>query len=261
MHNISNILEQIRQQYVAELPLRIDKIESLVLELSDTMQFQSTFDELYRETHSLKGTAGMHNLHILSTISHHFENQITPIGGATNTINDSQTKTLLQFMDLFRLAIDQIINNETDFSHIEEQLAKLSLTEKHNTIKILIVESSKTIIDITQQIFADYPVAIILCRDGYEALKILLIEHYELLITNTETPVLNGIALIAALKHSEEKKHHTYTMLLTSKQQYGSSNRYSDPDYTIIKDNQFIENFSTSAKLAIKAILKIRDGK
>ncbi|NOY66076.1 MAG: hypothetical protein GXP13_01530 [Gammaproteobacteria bacterium] len=253
MQDISNLLEQIKQQYVAEIPSRIDALESLILQLENTDQFKSTFEELYRTVHSLKGSAGMHNLHILGTVSHHFENRITQIGDDKSASTD-QINSLLRFTDLLRQATEQIINNENEFSAVEKKLAKLSATNEQKNIKILVVETSKTIINIAEEIFSEYPAKLSLYRNGYDALKVLLIEHHDLLITNTEAPVLNGIALIAALNHSQDLKRHTYSMLLTSKEKGTPSSRHSNSDYTVLKNKHFIENFSSTAKQAIDDI-------
>jgi len=253
MQDISNLLGQIRQQYIAEIPLRIETIESLILQLSDPDKFQSLFEELFRTVHSLKGSAGMHNLHILSTISHYFENQLTPIG-TLDSATSTQIDNLLQYTDLLNQATGLIINNENDFSLVEKNLAQLTTSDNNAVIKILMIETSKTIINIAEQVFADYPVKITLCHDGYEALKILLIEHYDLLITNAEAPILNGIALITALKHAQDHKRMTLSMLLTSKETKGPNNRRSDSDFTVLKNKQFIENFSLNADNAIEAV-------
>jgi len=253
MQDISNILDQIRQQYIAEIPSRIEVIESLILQLSNPEKFQSLFEELFRTVHSLKGSAGMHNLHILGTISHYFENQLTPIG-TLNSATSTQINNLLQYTDILSQATDLIINDENDFSLVEKNLAKLTSSDNKEIIKILMVETSKTIINIAEQVFADHPVKITLCHNGYDALKILLIEHYDLLITNTEAPILNGIALITALKHAQDRKHMTLSMLLTSKETQSPNKRHSDSDFTVLKNKQFIENFSLNAENAIETI-------
>ena len=260
MHDISEILLEIRQRYVAELPTRIDTIESLILRLEEPEQFLPTFEELYRAAHSLKGSAGIHNLHILGTISHHLESQITPLGN-TKSADSTEIDNLLQYLDLLRQATDLIIDDNSDFSLVEKKLASLQSNHDKENIHILMIESSKTIINITNQVFHDYTATIEFCQDGYEALKRLLLEQYDLLITNAEAPVLNGEALIAALQHSEDHKDHTVTILLTSKETSDQSKHCNEPDFTVLKNNQFIENFSATVTKAIEAIEEVRNKK
>lgn len=255
MQDISELLEQIRQQYIAELPSRFDSIESYVLNLDDQVTFTENFEELYRLVHSLKGSAGTHNLHILSTIAHHFENLITETG-KTPPAKKSQIDQLLLYIDFLRHSLEQIINGETVFSEVEKKLLKLHSSEKTAKIRVLVLEPSKTINNIINQVLADYPVNIDVCQDGYTALRSLLMENYDLLVVNAEAPVLNGVALIAALKHAEDRKHHTLTVLLTSKELASSSNRYSDPDFTVWKNNQFIKSFAEIVNMAISKIGK-----
>jgi len=253
MQDINILLEEIRQQYIAEVPSRVDTIESLILNLAEQDNFNTTFEELYRAVHSMKGSAGMHNLHILGTISHHIENNLTEVG-ANKTVTQVQTNILLKYTDLLRQAIEQIQHNDPGFTDIEKKIAELLSIDNSLHMRALMIESSKTIKNIAQEILHEHSIKIDFCQDGYAALKQLLLENYDLLVTNAEAPVLNGVALIAALKHSEDQKHYTYSVLLTSKDSENKTKRGSDPDFIVQKNHGFIEKFSTVVEQAIEKI-------
>ena len=253
MPDITELLEQIRLQYIAELPTRIENIESLILKLEKSDAFKDNFEEIYRAAHSLKGSAGTHNLHILTTIAHHFENMLTPIG-SQDTISESQTNLLLGYVDLLNLATEQLSANQTDFSAIEGKLSTLQPGKSDKSTRVMMVEQSRVITNIVQQVFLDHSIEIELCADGYEALKILLLEDYDLVIINAEAPMLNGHALISALNNSSDSKSHTYSILLTSNEGNTQNKRSSDPDFTVQKNNQFIHVFPKIASQAIESI-------
>jgi len=99
MEDIARLLAYLRPQYIAVLPSKLDGIESIILKLSDTVDFNPQFDELYREIHNLKGSAGTHDLHIISTIAHHLENSLTKTGKSSAPL-DQATRNISIFSDL-----------------------------------------------------------------------------------------------------------------------------------------------------------------
>jgi CheY-like chemotaxis protein len=81
-----------------------------------------------------------------------------------------------------------------------------------------------------------------ICNNGIEALKRLLLEHFDLVITHIEAPILNGIALVAALRLSESSRD-ICSILLTSKP-VKVLHSDVDPDFVIHKDKDFNDNLS-----------------
>ncbi len=242
MNDISALLIEIRNQFISELPARLDDIENNVLALVKTESYEEIFEQVYRAAHSLKGSAGMHEgLHILSTIAHNFENELTQLDLLQQKNNAVNIKYLLAHIDLLRYALDHISNNNDNFSDIEQKLSRLSSNQDHQQYRVLVIESSPAIIEMIQHTLSAYPMQNRTCSNGYDALKLLLLEHFDLVITHNEARMLNGTALIAALRLSNANSVHS--ILLTSSPVKASCPGLN-PDYIINKDRDLVKNLS-----------------
>jgi len=255
MEDITELLAQMRLQYIAELPSKLDGIESIILKLSDTVDFNPQFDELYREIHSLKGSAGTHGLHIISTIAHHLENSLTKTGKSSAQLDQVTQNIWLEYIDIFRLALEQIETANEIPAVIEQRLETIRMQQDDKPFRCMLVDSSLSIIEINKQLIASYPFQVEVSHNGYEALQLLMLEHFDLLVTSTEVGILNGQAMIAALKLSETGKHHVPTILLTSKPGH-SHKRNTDPDYIVHKDASFIQTLGKTIDKVIQKILQ-----
>lgn len=254
MEDISRLLAQMRLQYIAELPSKLDETESIILKLSDTHTFSELFDELYRHIHSLKGSAGTHGLHMLSTIAHHLENSLNVTGKSHHQLDRATQDIWLEYLDLFRLGLEQAESGHENLALIEMRLETLRIRQDAKPFRCMLVDSSQSIIEINKQLLARFPFQIETCNNGYDALQRLLLEHFDLLITSTEVTMLNGQALIAALKLSETGRHHIPAILLTSRPDYVQK-RNTDPDYVVQKDACFIQSLGdTIESVATKII-------
>ena len=242
MKDISAFLADIRNQFITDLPARLDTMETLVLTLEKAGNFDSSFEELYRTAHSLKGSAGIHGLHILSTIAHHLENELTYIGSQNKNNGHLQTDKLLNNIDLSRQALEQIRCGNNDFTDIEQRLEQQYLVNGDHYSRVLLLESSQVISKMIEQVLSAYPVQLETCDNGYTALQRLLLEPFDIVISHIEAPMLNGIALIAALRLSDPCRNIT-SILLTAKTQR-PLNRDIDPDYIVLKNENFIDNFA-----------------
>lgn len=243
MNDISALLAEIRLQFISELPARLDDIETNILTLLEADSYEDVFQQVYRAAHSLKGSAGMHEgLDILGTIAHNFENELTHLDSEKQGNIPVNIKTLLAYIDLLRQALDSISNNNEHFADIERQLSALSNQQSHLKYRVLVIESSKSIIDMARHTLSDYPMHIRTCSNGYDALKLLLLEHFDIVITNNEAPMLNGLALIAALRLSNANPG-IQSILLTSTPAQAPCPEL-EPNYIINKDRDLVKNLS-----------------
>ena len=67
------MLLQLRKTFLEDMPEKLDRLESLLLEIEKNGDGGEVFNELYRIVHSLKGSGGTHGLHIITTICHQLE--------------------------------------------------------------------------------------------------------------------------------------------------------------------------------------------
>lgn len=95
-NHIENLLNEICNTYLAELPPRLDEIENIILDFTRLESLEESYQNLYRKVHSIKGSAGTHAFHILTTICHDFEDQLSQhenkLSGISKTEIDSWLK-------------------------------------------------------------------------------------------------------------------------------------------------------------------------
>jgi len=235
------MMEGYRASYIDELPAKIDHIEQLILQCEGTNPANEISEQLYRDVHSLKGTAGTYGLQIITTICHHLEDQL-------GHFNESYVATCLHFIDLMRLTTETIANASDpnpSFSEIEIQLYKLQKQLAKNKKLGVIVDSFRLNAMMLTCILEPYPVKITIMDDGLKALSRLLFEKFDFLITSREVPSLNGAALISALRTSDSANKNIKSIILTSK----LDNSYftgCQPDITVIKDTNLSKNLANA---------------
>lgn len=252
---VQKVLQQLQRSYLAELPARIDGMERLALSLEDGAARHEGYAELYREAHSLKGSAGTFGYAIIGNICHQMEDFLSSIEPKLDAFSRKDADTLLCFIDLTRLAVGAITetnrtdgaNVENEIEIIEEQLAAL----KSNIFKAerfgVIVEASRTNILLYQKVLEGLPISFFIENDGYQGLGRLLRERHELLITSVEVGPLSGVALISAVKASQRLNRETKTILLTSNANLQVAEAVK-PDAVILKNADLPANLRAAAE-------------
>lgn len=207
---------QLRQSYLAELPERINELEQLALDLKLAGNFVQQYDELYRKTHSLKGGAGTYGLQIISTICHQLEGTLTSIANDSSKADDNFIDRCIAYFDLMRSAIRGAMQGKTSFPEIETALTEMRADVSVKRLAALLVEHSRMNSTLYLGTLKDLPIAFTVADSGYAALGLLLHGHYDLLITGNETPLLNGLALVTAIRLNQGMNHDICAILLTS---------------------------------------------
>lgn len=251
--DVSKMLAELRNAFLAELPSRLEEIERLILELGNGENFTENFETLYRHVHSIKGSAGTHGLQIISTVCHGFEDEVVKVEDDQSSMNSEMVSSWLGFIDLLRNTIDLILDGVEDFSEIESALDNVRNKDGEKKYSGMLVYAPGLQQQMCLSAFAQLPVNITIAENGHEALGRLLHEKFDFLISNMELPDLNGFALISALRLSSSRNHAIPAVLLTSKniKQFG---RNSDPDFVINKDANMMASISQTTEEVIKAI-------
>lgn len=244
-------LLKLRNAYLEEVPEKLDRLEHLLLEIEQRHADGESFNELFRIVHSMKGSGGTFGLHILTTICHQLEDLLgTTAGGAafgTNLIAAS-----LKYVDLLRLANEQSRAGNESFPQVEEQLSALRKELAPRVSTVLLVDHSKLSTKLYLHVLAKLPVKTVVMSDGPNALIRALTEPFDLIITNYELPILNGGALIAAMKLSGAASSKARMILITSNKKLTSTRkRATDPDYTITKDAQLAQHLAEVVALCL----------
>lgn len=234
------LLTELRSNYIRDLPAQFDEVEELVMSMGDSDGIRSAYEDLYRRVHSLKGTAGTYGLQIITAICHQLEDYLNQVSSHPDKESGNFLDTALQFVDLLRKTQEDISKGQTSFPDIEAALGviKSGLTQK--TYSGLIIDSSRTGVDMALQLLSDSPIHFSVATDGLTALERLLSEPFDILITGMQIPRLNGAALISAVRMSAGLNSHIKSLLISSST-LPNLTKNIEPDRIMPRDANFME--------------------
>ncbi len=212
MSDVLDILENLREGFLDDLPARINIIEKEIMASKEA----DTYDELFRMVHSLKGSAGSYNFHIITKIAHDMEDVMLALMQRKVFGQPSTIDILLKFIDVLRDTTDSLHETKNAPLDIDERLNDLRSQVFNENLKVLVVEPSKLYASLIEYSLQGLSINFTFVDNGLQALDHLLLNKYDLLISSLESPRLNGDALVAALRlvHNFNKK--IKTVLITS---------------------------------------------
>ncbi len=251
--DVQAMLCQLRENYLAELDGKLGDLESDLLALERIERFADVFERAYRKVHSLKGSAGSHGLPIISKICHQLEEHLNLFSNTPAQPPREMSDRCLAHIDLMRKARDQAQAGGEHFNDIEDELSTLRTLLLGERYSVLIVETSKVNIKLCTQIMKRYPVQVTVMDNGYQALEHLLQQKYHLLITGLEVKMLNGLALVAAVRMSARGNQDMQAILLSSSKQ-PPFKRNVDPNYIVPRDSKFAENLGSAIDSCVAAL-------
>ncbi len=257
--DVQAMLRQLRENHLAELDDKLGDLESDLLALDRIEHFSDVFERAYRKVHSLKGSAGTYGLPILSKICHQLEEHLNRLSITPAKLPREMSDRCLAHIDLMRKARDQAQAGGEHFNDIEEELSVLRTQLLGDRYSVLIVETSKVNIKLCTEIMKRYPVQVTVMDNGYQALEHLLQQKYHLLITGLEVKMLNGLALVAAVRMSARGNQDMQAILLSSSKQ-PPFKRNVDPNYIVPRDSKFAENLGSAIDNCIAALREKAEG-
>ncbi|NOZ53908.1 MAG: hypothetical protein GXP08_12390 [Gammaproteobacteria bacterium] len=244
LSHAESVLQELRQAYIDELPHKLGILEQLALRLTHGGDFKKTYDEFFRCTHSVKGSAGTFGLYILSSICHQLEDQLKIVDGESERLTKQLVNYWLQYVDLMTEALVDIQAGSDSFSGIEKKLDELRRSAHPNTSTGILVTSSRYIVEICASIISELPIHLSVLDNGYEALGRIMQENFDFVITDKETTGINGIALIAATKLIVCSDKNIRCVLITSDKTVRTL-RDSDPDFVIARNSGLAAKLQT----------------
>lgn len=209
------LLQGLRERFIDELPERCDGLEHLILQLESSPQDRSTFDELFRSVHSLKGSGGTHGLPVITTICHHLESLLAEAGPARACDRAFATQALAH-IDLLRQAATLGRSDNPDYAELESAAASLRQSALQDRKAGLIAESSLVMLRIFEKALDRLPVHLTVVDNGLLALEHLIRQRFDFLIAGREIEQLNGIALVTALRATSGANRRIPAILITS---------------------------------------------
>lgn len=212
-HSINELLESLKEEFLATISERLRDIESIVLNLTEG----ADVEDLLRIVHSLKGAAGTHGFHIFTKICHQMEDMMRDLIDSNNIHNQAAVKILLEYNDLQNMALDIINRGGDDFHSIDSKLNQINSIVGSDQKKVLIVEPSPLYASLITSVIESEDCQVKIVNDGFIALENLLMQQYDVVITAMEVPTLNGDALISAVRLSRSKNKNITAILVTTK--------------------------------------------
>ncbi len=248
------LLQQIRDAYLVEMPVKCDEIENLILAMSSAAD--DNYGEAYRLVHSMKGSAGTHGLTVVSAICHELEDQMAKLNTEGESISDTEVNLLLRLVDLIRRARGIALKNKPDFSETEKELENIRKETLQDQLPALLVESSGYVRLMCQEALSDLPVQLIVEEDGLLALQRMLQQRFAFIISAYETRTLNGIAVINAIRASESLNKNIKTILITSRPDLRDG-RHPELDYVLSRNADLGNNLSHAVRDILSELTNI----
>jgi CheY-like chemotaxis protein/HPt (histidine-containing phosphotransfer) domain-containing protein len=219
--SVSELLENLSQGFLDDLPMRVNKIEDEIMSSKES----DTYDELFRMVHSLKGSAGSYNFHIITKIAHHMEDTMLALMQRGEFGTESTVNFLLKFIDILRETIQLLPETHLTEQGVDERLDFLRTQVFSESINVLVVEPSKLYVNMIEHTLQGLPINFTFVQDGLQALENLLLNKYDLLITSLESPRLNADAVVASLRLVHNFNRKIKVILITSRERDKIANR------------------------------------
>lgn len=105
-------MQEIVESFVVEATEIYDGLEGDLLQLEKTPDDQELVDEIFRDVHTVKGTAGFLSLEQLSTLAHRFEEVLDDMREGDVEFEPAMTDVLLCAFDHMKILTQQVIDRD-----------------------------------------------------------------------------------------------------------------------------------------------------
>lgn len=234
------LLAGMRDDFVRELPERCDLLEECVL--AQERGRADSFDELFRNIHSLKGSGGTFGLPLITSICHQFESFVSAARGRFDPLAVSHA---LSYVDLLRRVADAPEREGVFAIAIEQDLEQLRISSMPGCASVLLVEPSVSTRKFCQGVLEPLSVRLVSQDRGLSALELLLNQPFDLLVAARELPDLNALALVAALRESGGRNKDIPVILISSNS--APAPAYLNINTTIKRDAEFVSTLARCA--------------
>jgi len=247
------LLLQVRKTFVAELPARIERMESQIIALREPGDFKHQFADLVRDTHSLKGSGGTYGLPFITSVCHNLEDAFLVVDARQERLSEIEMAHFLEYIDIMKDAIETL-ELSNDFSGLEKRLHSLK-QKRINGFSALLLSASRSLSQLCRSVANEGPtVEWRVMEDGYDALGVLFQECFDLIVMSNELERMTGEAVIAALRLSNGVNRHTPIILVSSSQSLHLP-REIGPNYLVKRDSGFVDSLSHALTGVIKQLV------
>jgi|GEM_PF-7103689 chemotaxis protein histidine kinase CheA len=211
----NEIIAEIIQDYLADLSERCDELEAATMDLEKAEDKSAGLAKAFRIVHAEQGQAATLGFYTVSNICQLMEESLTFMKPQEANVEWTALSSLLKYVDLLRQAA-LAYSNRQPTSEIDTALNALHKSLMPTTVRVLIVDSSKVSAALWKSAISDLPVQVTTEKNGYTALSRLLKQEFDAVITSKEVEMLNGVALLAALKAAGVASSNAKTYLISS---------------------------------------------
>ncbi|MDD9950835.1 MAG: hypothetical protein OXT67_04645 [Zetaproteobacteria bacterium] len=207
--------EQLKQSYVEDLYEDLDLIDNMLMKLSHAESQKESFLEVKRMIHNHKANASSFDFHVIAKFLNQFEDSVNSSETLDYVeIERNCTATIAAVREALRIYLEVDVLDQFDL--LEQLTDEFELTQDLG--KILLVETSKIIIQLHRQALTKIGVGLSVCHDGYQALGRVLHENYLAVVASQQVPQLTGLSLFAAMA-VDSRFMDMETILMTSDRQ------------------------------------------
>ena len=228
-----------RDDYLSSLAEQIENIEYLLMALRHDKPPNSSWDDLLRVIHSVKGAAGSLGVNFIGTVCHQFETYLSATGPTKINLD-----LCLQLIDLLFEYINHCLEGKNIANDIlfNKKLEAIIPSKKTADFKILIVENTQAMSEYYAKTLSEkFMVTITYEKTGIRAFARLIKEDYDALLTSVYVGELDGPSLISAVKVCRGPNRNIPTLLITSDQNKAISGTGFDSDF-VLKKSQNLHN-------------------
>jgi two-component system cell cycle response regulator DivK len=233
MDILSIELDDLREDYYIDLDEKLQYLEEHAYG-DDAEEIRSNIKKIASKIHSIKGSAGLYQLLLVSNICHHFESYMTASGASWEKIS----KKLLRCIDAIREIL--IIYKRGEIPDEKEYLIKIGFIKKEELRKkVLVIGNSSVYQRTVIAALRGLNVHFSLCHDIPDALWKIIKNDYDLVITSAVAEEGSITPFLGAVKYLD--KTAPKIVLTTSSSNFELPDGLS-VDHVIKKDKDFIQN-------------------
>lgn len=213
------LFDALRLEYLAQLPETLATFETQILTWPEG---GGVSDELLRDVHSLKGTAGTYGLGFVTKACHHLEDLLSKhsrSGDRQDHSGDHQDYIdgSLRYVDLMREYVASVASGgDRSGAQFAPRLDGLASHCATRPVRVLIVESALSMSHAFRRLLDSRGIATSTSRSGYEALGQLVLDRYDAVLTSYETADISGLSLAKAARAIDEISPELKVILVTS---------------------------------------------
>jgi CheY-like chemotaxis protein len=227
-------VRQLRTAFVSGLPKIIEEISG---ELAGSAAPDAdNVIRIFGSLHVLKGASLAYGCPMIVTICHQMEDLTTLLSTGKIKPEDWRSGCRSYTAALNEVAARLGKGQET-FPDLEITLNNLRDKAFPSQLTALVVDNSKLAVNVYVQTLNQLGIRPVVIGDGYLALLRALMEPFDVLVTSMEVPLINGMALISAIRLSSSRNRKIRSIMVTSNPDLQhAGKRPTDPDFVVAKD-------------------------